>query len=221
MQSFLFDSLKKILVCVSWVVLVAGVGAWLSALLDVSCFTGKRGVDEWILIQRMISEDCQVKSYSIQTNNSAASLRFSEKTVSIIFQWKHNFHLVSVFSPRFWCVDFIKVILARVHYFILKCVLTVLDLASKEVWDLLIETYNTVTCYCISLCQRKMLGRKALPIKNLSDLLFHCSWWVYDYSCKYCSKGDIEEISISCTSVCDTCGTWFHCWSHSAGFRTE
>lgn len=87
---FLFDSFKKILVWVSWVVLVAGVGVWLNTLLDVSCFIGKRGVDEWILIQMMISEDCQVKSYSVQDNNSSALLRFLEKTISIIFQWKHQ-----------------------------------------------------------------------------------------------------------------------------------
>lgn len=50
----------------------------------------------------------------------------------------------------------------------------ILDLASKEVCDLVIETYNTVTitCYCTSLCQSKVLGRKALPIKTFLNFFF-------------------------------------------------
>lgn len=103
----------------------------------------------------------------------------------------------------------------------IECVPNILDLASKELWDLVIETYNAVTCYCISLYQRKGLGRKALPIKTLSDLGFLCSSWAGVYSCKYCSKGDTEEDSISCTDDCGTCDTWFHYWSHSTGFRAE
>lgn len=58
----LFASFENILLGVLRVVLVAGVGAWLKALLDLSYFLGKTGVDEWIHIQMMISEDCQVKS---------------------------------------------------------------------------------------------------------------------------------------------------------------
>lgn len=153
-------------------------------------------MNECIHIETILSEDCQVKFWNEQGNNSAVLLRVSEKTISILLQWKHLFffHLFSVFSPCFWCTDFIKVISVCLHFpistmgdeYFRSCQQRTLSSSNRNI------QYKNLLFH-ISLSKESVLEWKHY-LKKLQRKCIGSQYFLH--RCLWCRRSSITEVTV-------------------------